>query len=100
MSMIDINNMSPSGMVSQYVVEVLGAGHFLSREDYTRVEEWLRMAASAEDLLLVLEDVLPARVEKARAKGKKVFSLSSVRKSVEKRLMDRRSLLGTVAYGS
>jgi glutathione S-transferase len=100
MSIIDINDISESMLVAQYVVELFGAGHFLSRDDYMRVESWLLLAGNCDDLLLVLGDVLPPRVEKARIKGKKIFSLSSVQKTVEKRLLDRRSLVGVLVQGS
>ena len=99
MSIIDINGMSPSGLVAQYIIEMLGNGHFLSRDDFSRVEQWLSQAGTTDELLVVLDDVLPKRIEKAREKGKKVFSLSSVRKTVEKRLADRRSLVGGTIHG-
>ena len=99
MSIIDINSMTPCGLVAQYIVEMLGNGHFLSRDDYSRVEDWLSKAGTTDELLGVLDDVLPKRLEKARASGKKVFSLSSVCKTVEKRLADRRSLVGGTIHG-
>ena len=99
MSIIDITGMTSSSLVAQYVVELLGKGHFLSRDDYSRVEAWLQMAGSADELLLVLEDVLPERIQKSRDEGRSVFSLSSVKKTVERRLNDRRSMAGTPVNG-
>ena len=90
--------LSHSGIVTQYVVELLGAGHFLSRDDHARIDLWLSQCSSPDELLLILDEVLPARLEKARIKGKKVFSLAAVGKTVERRIKDRRGLLGvTVA---
>jgi glutathione S-transferase len=99
MSIIDINEISESMLIAQYVIEMFGAGHFLSRDDYMQVQSWLLLSGSSDELLLVLEAILPRRVEKAREKGKKVFSLASVRKTVEKRLIDRRSLVGGPVHG-
>jgi glutathione S-transferase len=98
-SIIDINEVSEQMLVAQYVVELFGAGHFLSRDDAMRIERWLSMSGSSDELLIVLEDILPRRVDKAREKGKKVFSLSSINKSVEKRLHDRVSMVGRVVNG-
>ncbi len=99
MSIIDINEVSEQMLVAQYVVELFEAGHFLSRDDCMRIERWLSMSGSSDELLIVLEDILPRRVKKAREKGKKVFSLSSINKSVEKRLNDRISMVGRVVNG-
>ncbi len=99
MSIIDINEVSEYMLVSQYVVELFGAGHFLSRDDYMRIERWLLLSGSSDELLVVLEDLLPRRVEKAREKGKKLFSLSSINKAVEKRLNDRTAMVGRLVPG-
>lgn len=93
MSIIDVNEISDVGLVAQYVVELFGHGHFLSREDYSKIQNWLKLANSTDDLLLVLDDVLNKKIEKSRGAGKKVFSLSSIQKTVERRIMDQRSLL-------
>ena len=99
MSIIDINSMTPSGIVAQYVIELLGTGHFLSRDDYTRLEGWLKISQSTDDLLLILDEVLPLRIEKSRESGKKVISLSSVHKTVEKLLYEQRALVGGRGLG-
>jgi hypothetical protein len=98
-SIININTMTSSNLVSQYVVELFGAGHFLSRDDHARLDQWLALSGSADELLLVLDEVLPSRLQKSREQGKKVFSLSSVKKSVEKRIQDRRALVGSNSHG-
>jgi hypothetical protein len=94
MSIVDLNSMTPTGLVSQYIVELLGAGHCLSRDDVSRVDQWLTLSGSLDELLLVLEDILPDRVEKARSSGRKITSLSLINKMVQKRLCDRRALSG------
>ncbi len=94
MTMIDTKSLSDQGLVAQYVIELLGQGHFLSHEDYARVDKWLRLSSSTDDLLLLLDEILPDKIEKSRQSGKKVFSLSRVSKTVEKRLIDRKMLAG------
>ena len=96
MSIVSLDILTNSGVVTQYVVELLGAGHFLSRDDHARIERWLTQCSSPDELLLILDDVLPARLEKARLKGKKVFSLAAIGKTVERRIKDRRGLVGVV----
>jgi len=96
MSLVDLNSLTDSGVVTQYVIELMGAGHFLSRDDQSRIHRWLLQCASPDELLLILDEILPARIEKAREAGKKVFSLSSIGKTVDKRIKDRRSLVGAV----
>lgn len=92
MTMIDSKSLSDEGVLAHYVIELLGHGHFLSHEDYSRLEKWRAMSSSADELLLVLDDILPAKIEKSRLKGKKVLSLSSISKTVEKRLIERKML--------
>jgi glutathione S-transferase len=96
MSIVDLNNLTDTGLVAQYVVELMGHGHFLSRDDHSRIERWLAIGLPVDDLLLILNDVLPERLEKARSRGKRVFSLASVGKVVERRAKDRRTLVGVL----
>jgi hypothetical protein len=97
MSIIDLNSMTPTGLVAQYVVELLGAGHCLSRDDVARVDRWLSLSGSMDELLLVLDEILPKRIEKARIAGRKITSLALFNKVVQKRLSDRRALSGGTA---
>ncbi len=94
MSIVDLDSMTPAGLVSQYIVELLGAGHCLSRDDMARVDYWLSLSASVDELLLVLDDVLPQRIDKARNSGRKITSLAWVHKTIQKRLSARRALAG------
>jgi hypothetical protein len=96
MSIVDLDNLSNTGLVAQYVIELMGHGHFLSRDDHARIERWLAIGLSVDDLLLILNDLLPDRVEKARIQGKKVFSLASIGKLVERRANERRALVGVL----
>lgn len=100
MSLIDVNSLTDSGLVSQYVVDVLGHGHFLSRDDQARITRWLSKCESADDLLLILSEILPERVEKARDRGKKVFSLASIGKAVDRRIETRIAMTGVPIFGS
>jgi hypothetical protein len=99
MSIIDINQMSPLELVTQYVVETLGSGHCLSRDDVSRVEMWLQSSANPDELLLLLEDILPEKVAKAQMLGRKITSLSLVNKTVQKRLKERALLIGGTQHG-
>ena len=94
MSIIDVNNLTDAELVSRYVVEILGQGLFLSRDDHARIDRWLAQGLPVDDVLMVLNDVLPERVERAKGVGKKVVSLASVCKTVERRIKDRRNLVG------
>ena len=89
MSFVDVDRLTPLALVSQYVVEARGSGHFLTREEVSLLSAWLDLCSgSAESLILVLEDILPERLEKLRHDGKKKFSLMSLRRSLSKRLAE------------
>lgn len=94
MTIIDTKSLSDQGLVAQYVIELMGNGHFLSHEDYARVDKWLGLSGSVDELLLLLDDILSAKIEKFRQSGKKVFSLSAISKTVEKKLIERKMLTG------
>lgn len=96
MSIVDLNNLSDTGLVAQYVIDLLGQGHFLSRDDHARIESWIKLGVTVDDILIVLSEVLPDRIENARAQGQRIVSLASVGKIVERRLKDRRSMVGSV----
>lgn len=98
MSIVDLNNLTNTGLVAQYVIELMGQGHFLSRDDHARIERWLAIGLPVDDLLLILHDVLPERIEKAKLQGKKVFSLASVGRMVERRANERWALIGGAVY--
>jgi hypothetical protein len=98
MSIIDINQLSPIQLITQYVVETLGSGHCLSRDDAARVESWVKMAPSSDELMVLLEELLPQKVEKARQGGRKVTSLGLVHKTVQKRLLERSRLAGGLTH--
>lgn len=93
MTMIDAKNLSDEGLIAQYVIELLGSGHFLSHDDFARIGKWRELSSSTDELLLVLDEVLSAKIMKSRQKGKKVFSLSSISKTMEKRLSERKMLV-------
>lgn len=93
MTLIDAKNLTDEGIVAQYVIELIGTGHFLSHEDYARLQKWRAKCASTDELLLIIDDVLPSRIEKSKVKGKKLFSLSSISKTVEKKIAERKMML-------
>lgn len=88
MSFIDLDNLSPQDLILQYVLECRSGGHFLPYLDYQIIEEWLLQSPSADDLLLVLSEVLPDFFAKSR-EGHQPRSLRGARRLVLSRLKDR-----------
>jgi hypothetical protein len=85
---VDLEKLAPEDLIVQYVVECRGSGHFLPYVDYQVIEEWLGASPCADDLLLVLADVLPDFFSQQgdRAKPR---SLTGARKLVLRRLKDK-----------
>ena len=88
MSFLDLDSLTPEDLVVQFVLECRGSGHFLPYLDYQVIEEWIAVATDADDLLLVLSDVLP-NFYSGRDDGSKPKPLTSARRLVLSRLKDR-----------
>lgn len=73
--------------IVDYVLELRGQGHFLPYQDYEVIAGWTREAASEDDLILVLSEVLPGFFEVSV--GSRPKSLVSVNKKVLKALKTR-----------
>lgn len=94
MSFVDLDKLSPVDLIVHYVLECRASGLFLPYQDYQIVEEWLAISKDADDLLLILSDVLPAyfdhdvapdsSVKRSQARG-----LGGVRRLVLSRIKDR-----------
>jgi hypothetical protein len=90
MTFLDIDKLTPEDLIVHYVLECRGSGHFLPYIDYQVIEEWLAASRDADDLLVILSDVLPRFYARdARADGSKPKPLTGARKLVLSRLKDR-----------
>ena len=86
MSILDLDVLSPSDLVAQYVVECRGSGHFLAYLDYQVIDEWLQATKEPDQLLLILSEILPGHFSKAPAG--KLRGLGATRKRVLRRLQE------------
>lgn len=95
MSLVDLNSMSPLALLSQYVTETCGSTHFLTRDEVNVLEGWLRQSSGqCEEVILILEEVLPRKLEALRDQTGKRVSMKSLNKLVVGRLEQRRALKG------
>lgn len=82
--------MNPSSLelVVQYILEHRGSGHFLPYNDYELVRQWVARSNGAEELLLILSDLLPEYYEdQLQAPGQsKPRSLAKLHRRVLKKL--------------
>lgn len=88
MSFIDLDKLSPEDLILQYVLSCRGQGHFLPYSDHQIITDWLAATANADELLLVLSDVLPPFFE-GDGKRQAPRSLVGANKLVLRRLKDR-----------
>ena len=66
MSFYDLSKLSNEELIAQFILEIKGAGAFLSHSDYKIIDGWLKVSENDPDLILFL---LNEEVEK-RAKDK------------------------------
>ena len=99
MSFVDLNQLSPLALVSQYILEARGSGHFVTREESSILSHWIELSAgSADDLILLLEDIFAKRTNAAnQGAGISKISLRSLNRIVVKRLMNKALLKGGIA---
>jgi len=81
MSIVDLDKLTPKGLVAQFIVETRGGSQVLAYLDYEVIDEWLSVAPSVDDLLIVLAEELPP-----------FFSRKAERKSVSIRGLRRKVL--------
>jgi len=58
-SLVDLDQLNDFELIAQYVVECRGKGHFLPYEDHDTIRQWIGQSQDADNLLLVLSEVLP-----------------------------------------
>ena len=88
MSFLDLDKLSPEDLIVHYVLECRGSGLFLPYQDYQIIEDWLAATADADELLLVLSDVLPSYFGKGTGQSGRPRPLGGCRKLVLSRLKD------------
>lgn len=94
MSFMDVDQLSSLDLVTQYIMEVRGRGHFVTREETSVIQSWLDLAENkAEVVILVLEEIFPDRLAKALATNRKNVTMSGINRSVRKKLEDRKALV-------
>lgn len=64
MSFMDLDQIRPQELVSQYLLELKGKGTMLCYSDHEIVESWIAAAPSLDDLLVVLSDLAPSYLER------------------------------------
>lgn len=96
MSLMSLEQLTPLALVAQYICEVRGSSHFLTRDEMELVDQWLRLAhGKSEDVIVILDEVLVKKIQdKAQTSGKKV-SMKSLHKTVTGRLEQRNALKGS-----
>lgn len=87
MSYSDLSKANATELVSQYIIEYRGKGHFLPYQDYNIIRSWLKRVHSSDDLLLVLSEIIPEYYQKHADKTHPP-SLAKIRKQVERRLRE------------
>ena len=94
MSFMDVDQLSSLDLVTQYILEVRGRGHFVTREESSVIQSWLDLAENkAEVVILVLEEIFPDRLAKALATNRKNVTMAGINRSVRKKLEDRKALV-------
>ena len=88
MTQIDLDRLTPGGLIAQYVLECRGEGHVLPYADYEVIADWLAAASDPDQLLVVLSDVLPAFFDPTARTTAKPRSLRSLRRRVLKKLKE------------
>lgn len=88
MSFVDLDKLSPEDLILHYVLECRGRGHFLPYSDYQIIDDWLKVSPDADELLLVLSDVLPSFFQ-GDGKRDAPRSLGGANRRVLRRLKDR-----------
>lgn len=95
MSLVDLDQLSPIAIVSQYITETRGKSSFLTRDDITLVEQWLYLSnGSPEPLLLILEEQLIKDGKSKKFENKSPRSVKSLDKIVRSKIKASLSLRG------
>lgn len=96
MSIICENKMNDIEILEQFIIEEIGAGHFLSRDDYQYLQVWLDAVGSCDELLVILESIFERENVKAQKNRTRILNLSKISKFVESAIRGRVALVGKV----
>ncbi len=80
-------------LITQYIIEYRGRGHFLPYDDHRIIERWLELMPDADSLLLILSDLVPDFYAKG-AERSQPPSLARLDKKVRRILEARRDRSG------
>lgn len=95
MSLIDPDLLADQQLITQYILECRGRGHFLPYKDYEIIRHWLTLCPDANRLLLLLSEILPQHFERFRDQPFPP-GLQSVDRQVTRCLSQRRPGSGKV----
>lgn len=73
MSMMELDQLSPPGLIAQFVLAKRGQGLSLSRNDHEHILRWLSGCHDPDYLLCILDDVIPGGEPGRRPLPLKVF---------------------------
>lgn len=64
MSYLHVDSLSDINIITQFVVEYRGRGHFLPYDEHRFISKWLTLAGDCDSLLLILSDIVPEFYER------------------------------------
>ena len=70
MSYIPPEQLDGHNLITQFIIEYRGRGHFLPYDDNLLIKKWLVFAGDADTLLLILSEIVPKFFGAALAQGK------------------------------
>lgn len=86
MAICDLDKLSNTELILQFILEKNGKGLCLPYTDYSLIEQWLNLSEQdVKRLLLILDDVIPDKKSHSRPYPLKVFD-----KKVQERLKNAR----------
>ncbi len=59
MSYVSLDNLSDVSLITQFIIEYRGRGHFLPYTEHKFITKWLDLAGNTDNLLLILADIVP-----------------------------------------
>ena len=88
MSLINHDDLDDIGVLSHYIIQLRGSGHFLPYDDYALLEKWLKEAGDLDSLLVILSEILPDLYGSTTFKKRPVPRLTMVDKKVCRRIRE------------
>ena len=89
MSLIDIAQLSPLALVSQYLSETAGKASFLTRDEISIIERWIVLAKGrTEEIILVLEAEYSRRRNAQATSARRPPSLKALDKLISSKFRE------------